>query len=70
MDIADIASAREDDLRAQALNKIPKHTGISRTHCIHCDSAIPAQRRALGGVIRCIDCQTVYEHQSKSRSNP
>lgn len=33
--------------------------------CEDCDSEIPAQRQAIGGVTRCIDCQEVHEKKQK-----
>lgn len=33
----------------------------SKTHCIDCGQPIPETRQAIGGVKRCIDCQTNLE---------
>ena len=38
----------------------------SLLHCIDCDDEIPAARRALGGVRRCITCQTKYEREYRT----
>ncbi len=31
------------------------------THCTDCDNEIPEARRALGGVTRCVPCQSLFE---------
>ena len=38
--------------------------GVSRCDCIECGEKIPlARQNAVPGCIRCIYCQTVFEHQ-------
>ncbi|WP_373866478.1 TraR/DksA C4-type zinc finger protein [Acinetobacter bereziniae] len=39
--------------------------GESEHECIYCGNEIPQQRRALGNVKLCIDCQTAVESDSK-----
>lgn len=37
-------------------------SAVSSTHCHHCGEPIPqARRRALTGVMTCIDCQQLLE---------
>ncbi|AZD52213.1 putative Zinc-finger containing protein [Pseudomonas chlororaphis subsp. aurantiaca] len=38
-----------------------RSTGPSLTHCEDCNREIPEARRALGGMIRCVPCQTTFE---------
>ena len=37
----------------------------SEEFCIECDDEIPTARRALGGVLRCIHCQSEYERTKR-----
>ncbi|WP_325436289.1 TraR/DksA C4-type zinc finger protein [Pseudomonas nitroreducens] len=37
--------------------------GPSLTHCCECDAEIPAERQALGGITRCVPCQTKHERE-------
>ena len=39
--------------------------GCTYSHCADCGEAIPAERRALGNVKRCIDCAERYEFHLK-----
>ncbi len=39
--------------------------GCTYSHCANCGDAIPAERRALGNVKRCIDCAQLYEFHQK-----
>ncbi|WP_342653522.1 TraR/DksA C4-type zinc finger protein [Pseudomonas sp. F3-2] len=52
---------REQAIKAQLARKRP--SGPSRTHCEDCENAIPAARQALGGILRCVPCQTIYEKE-------
>ncbi|MOA42274.1 hypothetical protein D3C78_1643130 [compost metagenome] len=64
MDWIDSAVQREEvELeRALALQlRAGRAVGPGRSHCIDCGHEIPEQRRALGGVTRCVHCQTVFE---------
>lgn len=36
-------------------------SGPSRSDCIDCGDDIPPERQALGGVTRCVRCQTAHE---------
>lgn len=35
----------------------------SNTHCEMCEIQIPEQRRSIGGVKYCVDCQTYLERK-------
>jgi phage/conjugal plasmid C-4 type zinc finger TraR family protein len=50
---------RERSIQAQLAR--PRPSGPSRSHCLECDNAIPAQRQAMGGISRCTPCQTTFE---------
>ena len=65
----DHASEREEREREQALaaQLARTATGPSLSHCQDCDDEIPAQRRALGGVIRCTPCQSLFEKYEAHR---
>lgn len=64
--------------RAQALEQRQRDQAIaaqlartrpsvpSLTDCQDCDKPIPEKRRALGGMTRCVPCQTLIE-QGKHR---
>lgn len=52
------AEERERDASLAALQRV-RLSCISRTFCIGCDDVIPHQRRALGGVLRCMGCQQI-----------
>lgn len=65
VDFADTASDLEQDRLTQSLNNRPKFETESAFDCDDCGAEIPAQRRALGGVTRCIQCQTIFEAKQK-----
>jgi phage/conjugal plasmid C-4 type zinc finger TraR family protein len=54
---------REQAIKAQLACKRP--SGPSRTHCEDCDNEIPAARQALGGITRCVPCQTTFERSDR-----
>ena len=60
----DRAQALEQRQRDQAiaaqLARV-RSTGPSLTHCEDCDREIPEARRALGGMTRCVPCQSTFE---------
>ena len=64
----DRAQALEQRQRDQAiaaqLAKV-RPTGPSRTACLDCEGEIPAARQALGGILRCVPCQSIYEKGSR-----
>ena len=65
VDLVDMA----EEFRAQQMQaSISARTQFdteSELDCEDCDESIPAQRRALGGVTRCIQCQTNFEAKQK-----
>nr|WP_314399415.1 TraR/DksA family transcriptional regulator [Pseudomonas lundensis] len=54
---------RDQAIAAQLTNARP--TGPSRTECLDCDNAIPAARQALGGMLRCVPCQSLFETEGR-----
>jgi phage/conjugal plasmid C-4 type zinc finger TraR family protein len=69
-DIIDLAAAREEEHRADALAAHFRRRGETRKKselsCVLCDAPIPdARRRALRGVTTCVDCQTELERALK-----
>ncbi len=65
VDLVDMA----EEFRAQELqvsiNSRQQFTTVSELFCEDCGAEIPAQRRAIGGVTRCIQCQTNFEAKQK-----
>jgi phage/conjugal plasmid C-4 type zinc finger TraR family protein len=62
----DRAQALEQRQRDQAIaahQARAREAGPSRTHCLDCDCEIPPARQALGGVTRCVPCQTAEEQR-------
>jgi phage/conjugal plasmid C-4 type zinc finger TraR family protein len=51
---------QRDQAIAAALAQV-RPSGPSLTHCEDCDNEIPPTRQALGGMTRCVPCQTVHE---------
>jgi len=62
----DRAQALEQRQRDQAIAFQLARTrpiGPSLTHCEDCDQPIPEKRQALGGMTRCVPCQTIFEKE-------
>lgn len=57
-DIADIAQMHMEQHPIVPQNDFNKP---SRTQYSECDGEIPEQRRTIGGVTRCVDCQEEKE---------
>jgi len=60
----DRAQDLEQRQRDQAITAALTHarsSGPSLTHCDDCGGEIPEARRALGGMSRCVPCQTLFE---------
>lgn len=60
----DRAQALEQRQRDQAITAAraqARPSGPSLTHCEDCAGQIPEARRALGGMTRCVPCQTTFE---------
>jgi phage/conjugal plasmid C-4 type zinc finger TraR family protein len=54
---------REQAIAAQLARKRP--IGPSLTHCEDCGHEIPAKRLALGGMTRCVPCQSQFERSDR-----
>lgn len=65
VDLVDMA----EELRAQqvqaSINARQQFTSASEMYCEDYAAEIPAQRRAIGGVTCCIQCQTNFEAKQK-----
>jgi len=60
----DRAQATEQRQRDQAIAAQlaqPRPIGASRSECLDCDGVIPKARQALGGILRCVPCQSIFE---------
>lgn len=64
-DDADFANERDEQMLASIINHRPKFTGVSLHECEECGDIIPEQRRKLGGVKYCIECQSYFEAKAK-----
>lgn len=62
-DFADMASDLEQERLSHSLAERVSFQGESLYGCAECGTEIPAQRRAIGGVTRCVECQTCFESQ-------
>jgi phage/conjugal plasmid C-4 type zinc finger TraR family protein len=63
MDILDRAQILEEKQRELSLQNAKRSQQASLSECEDCGVSIPAARQALGGVTRCIDCQSLHEHE-------
>ncbi len=64
----DRAQALEQRQRDQAIAAAlarPRSTGPSLEECQDCGDEIPEARRALGGMTRCVPCQTTFEKRGQ-----
>jgi phage/conjugal plasmid C-4 type zinc finger TraR family protein len=62
----DRAQATEQRQRDQAIAAQlaqPRPIGPSRSKCLNCDGEIPKARQALGGILRCVPCQSIFEKE-------
>lgn len=65
VDLVDMAEEfRAHQLEQQILART-QFSAHSHHECDDCGEEIPAQRRTLGGVTRCIQCQTEFEAKQK-----
>lgn len=64
-DFADTASEIEQERLQQSLQNRAQFTTHSHFECDECGEEIPAQRRSIGGVTRCVGCQTEFEAKQK-----
>ena len=65
VDLVDMAEEFRDYQMQQSINARTQFEAESNLDCDDCGEEIPAQRRALKGVTRCIQCQTKFEAQQK-----
>lgn len=58
---------RANDIAQQSIERIisnaPKFNEPSYSECVDCGEDIPYERQQIGGIKRCIDCQTVMERR-------
>lgn len=64
-DFADVASNLEQERLNHSLAERVNFQGESEKICMDCGNEIPEQRRTLGNVKLCIDCQIAIESDSK-----
>jgi len=63
-DFIDRVQAQEAMFTQSAIEARKKFSNLpSRINCEDCEDPIPEQRRAMGGVRYCIDCQQWHEKQ-------
>ena len=60
-DRAQALEQRQRDAAIAAALAAAQPSGPSLTHCKDCDKPIPEKRQALGGIIRCVPCQSLTE---------
>ncbi|GAB7531598.1 hypothetical protein PS3A_40120 [Pseudomonas sp. 3A(2025)] len=60
-DRAQALELRQREAAIAAARARPRPSGPSLTHCTDCDKEIPAARQALGGITRCVPCQSKFE---------
>ena len=60
-DRAQALEQRQRDAAIAAALAAARPSGPSLTHCKDCDKPIPELRQALGGITRCVPCQSVSE---------
>ncbi|MCM2317951.1 MAG: TraR/DksA C4-type zinc finger protein [Pseudomonas sp.] len=67
-DWLDRAKEREElerELALKAQRARADFSAPSLSECQDCDEPIPEARRALGGVTRCVACQTLFEKSTR-----
>ena len=62
-DIIDRANDQAQEELERSLAKAARFDQPSLAECVECGEDIPERRRRLGGVTRCIDCQSVIERR-------
>lgn len=68
-DIGDVASGIEQENLSISLTNRQTFDAPSEVECLNCGNEIPQQRRAIGGVIYCIECQSALENKQKHYSH-
>ena len=54
---------RDQAIAAQLARVRP--IGPSRSECLDCEGEIPAARQVLGGILRCVPCQSIFEKEGR-----
>lgn len=62
-DIIDRANDQAQEELNRNLAKAQRFDTPSLAECVECGEDIPERRQRLGGVTRCIDCQSVIERR-------
>ena len=62
-DRAQALEQRQRDQAIAAQRAISRPSGPSRTHCVDCGNPIPEARQALGGILRDVPCQSIFERE-------
>jgi phage/conjugal plasmid C-4 type zinc finger TraR family protein len=57
---------RQRDQAIQAQLRQSRPVGPSLTHCQDCNKEIPPARQALGGMTRCVPCQSGHEKSTRT----
>lgn len=65
-DFSDVATQISEEQLQQSLTNRAQFTAHSYYECEDCGVEIPEQRRKIGGVTRCTECQTCFEAQSRN----
>ena len=65
MDHGDISLDIQTHSLKVALDNRVKFNTPSEIECIECGNDIPERRRKVGGILRCIDCQTAHDAKNK-----
>ena len=60
----ELEQRQRDQAIAAQLGRV-RATGPSLTHCEECDQPIPEKRQALGGITRCVPCQSAFEKRPR-----
>lgn len=53
---------RDRAIAAQLANS--RSSGPSLSECQDCGDDIPKARQAFGGIVRCLNCQTIFEKRT------
>ncbi|WP_171334249.1 TraR/DksA C4-type zinc finger protein [Acinetobacter sp. CFCC 10889] len=65
VDLVEMAEEFQAMNLQEKINARTQFTVPSHDECDDCGEDIPVQRQALGGVTRCIECQTKFEAKQK-----
>ncbi|WP_122665150.1 TraR/DksA family transcriptional regulator [Pseudomonas viridiflava] len=60
----DLEQRQRDQAIAAQLART-RSRGPSLSHCQDCDKPIPELRQALGGMTRCVPCQSLFEQGNR-----